>query len=81
MRYDFYDFQENTFIKALSLILHLKPRSHMTEYFFQLFTIDINSAIANNLKPIRMMKIQCVTIYLNIYECVSDYMEIYHGCF
>ena len=29
-----------------------KPRSHLAKYFFRLFTIDINSAIANNLKPI-----------------------------
>ena len=42
--------------------------------FFQLFTIEIKSAIANNLKTNGMMKMQCVTIYPNIYECVSDYM-------
>ena len=51
----------------------IKPRSHLAEYLFRLFTIEINSAIANNLKPIGMMKMQCVTIYPNIYECVSDY--------
>ena len=50
-------------------------------YFVRLFTIDITSAIANNLKPIGMMKMPCVTIYPNIYECVSDYMKIYHDHF
>ena len=35
--------------------MFLKPRSHLTEYFFRLFTIEINSAIAHNPKPIRMM--------------------------
>ena len=46
--------------------------------FFRLFTIAINSAIANNLKPIEMMKMQCETIYPNSYERVSDYMKIHH---
>ena len=40
--------------------------------FFRLFTIEINFAIANNLKRIGIMKIQHVTIYPNIYECVTD---------
>ena len=53
-------------------VYDLKPRSHLAKYFFRLFTIEINSAIANNIKPIEMMKMQCVTIYPNIYECVSD---------
>ena len=50
---------------------------------FRLFLIEINSAIANNLKSIRMMKMQCVTIaiYPKIYKCVSDYMKIYHHPF
>ena len=30
----------------------------------------INSAIANNLKPIGLMKMQYVNIYPNMYECV-----------
>ena len=34
----------------------------------RLFTIEKNSAIANSLKPIGMMKMQCVTVYPNIYE-------------
>ena len=42
---------------------------------------EINSGIANYLKAIGMMKMHYVTIYLNIYECVSDYMKIYHDCF
>ena len=54
-----------------------KPRSHLAKYFFRLFMIEMNSAIANNLKHIGLMKRQCVTIHLNIYECVSDYMEIH----
>ena len=58
-----------------------KPQSHSAEYFFRLFTIEINSAIANSLKPIGMMKMQCVTIHPNIYECVSDYMKIHQERF
>ena len=50
-------------------------------YFSRLFTIEINSAIANNLKPIGMMEMQCVTIYPNLYEYVSDYMKIHHDRF
>ena len=61
--------------------LNVKPRSHLAEDFFRLFTIDINSAIANNLKPIAMMKMQCVTVYPNICECVLDYMKIHHDRF
>ena len=41
----------------------------------------MNSAIANNLKPFGNMKMQYVTIYSNIYECVSDYMKIHHDRF
>ena len=52
-----------------------------TEYIFRWFTIEINSIIANNLKSIGMMKMQCVTIYPNIYECVFDYMKIHHDRF
>ena len=48
---------------------------------FRLFTIEINSAITNDMKPIGMMKMQCVTIFPNIYECVSDYMKIHHDRF
>ena len=59
----------------------VKPRSHLAESPFRLFTIEINPAIAENLKPIGMMKMQCVTIYPNIYECVSDYMKIHHDRF
>ena len=40
----------------------IKPRSYLAEYFFRLFTIAINSAIANNLKQIGMMELQCVPI-------------------
>ena len=50
----------------------LKLRSHLAQYVFQLFTIELNSTIANDLKPIGMMKMQYVTIYPNIYECASD---------
>ena len=32
-------------------------------------------------KPIRMMKMQCVTIYPNSYEYVSDYMKIHNDRF
>ena len=49
----------------LQIRLRLKHRSHLAKYFVRLLTIEINSAIANNLKPIRMMKMQCVTIYPN----------------
>ena len=59
----------------------LKPRSLLAEYLFRLFTIEINSAIANNLKPIGLMKMQCVTIYPSIYEWVSVYMKIHHDRF
>ena len=55
--------------------------SHLAEYFFGLFTIALNSAIANDLKPIGMMKMQCVTVYPNIYECASDYMKIHYDHF
>ena len=50
---------------------------------FRLLTIEINSVIANNLKPIEMMKMQCVhvTIYPIIDGCVSDYMKIHHDRF
>ena len=58
-----------------------QSRPHLPEYFSRLFTIKMNSAIANNLKPIEMMKIQFLTIYPNVYECVSDYMKIHHGRF
>ena len=57
------------------------PRSHLAEYFSRLFTIEINSVIANNLKRIGIMKLQCVTICQNICECVSDFMKIYHNRF
>ena len=60
---------------------HVKPRSHSAEYILRLFTLEINSAIANNLKPIGMIEIQCVTIYPNIYESVSDYMKIHRDRF
>ena len=65
----------------MHVALQLKPLSHLAEYFFRLFTIEINSAILNNLKPIGMMKMHCVTIYLNIYECVSDNMVIHNDRF
>ena len=68
-------------LKSLLGPLCLKPRSHLAEYFFRLCTIEINSAIANNLKLIGMMKMQCVTLYPNIYECVSNYMKIHHDRF
>ena len=68
-----------TFLTCLGNVPHcstfptfLWDWSHLFEYFYRLFTIEINSAIANNLKPLGMMKMQCVTIYPNIYECVSD---------
>ena len=59
----------------------IKPRSHLVEYFFRLFATEINLAIANNLEPIGIMKLQCETVYPNIYECVFDYMKIYHDRF
>ena len=59
----------------------LKPRSHLAEYFFRSFTTEINPAIANNMKPIGMMKMQWVTINPNIYECASDFMKIHHDRF
>ena len=52
----------------------LKPRSHLAEYFFRLFTTEINPAIG-------MMKMQWVTINPNIYECASDFMKIHHDRF
>ena len=51
----------------------MKPRSHLAEYIFRLFTIEINSANANN----RNDK-NTICDYPNIYECVSDYMKIHH---
>ena len=48
----------------------LKPRSHLAENNFRLSTIDINSAIANNLKPIGMMEMQCVTMYPNVFPII-----------
>ena len=45
------------------------------QILFRLFTIEINSANANNLRLIGMMKIQCVTVYPNNYERVFDYNE------
>ena len=71
------------FYKPLSIThsMRVKYRSNLAEYFLQLFTIEINSAIANNLKPIGMMKMLCVIIYENIYECVSDYMKHQHDHF
>ena len=33
------------------------------------------------MQPIGMMKMQCVTIYPNIYECVPDFMKIHHERF
>ena len=36
--------------------------------FFRLVTIEINSAIANNPKPIGMMKMQCVGPCFPLYE-------------
>ena len=62
-------------------VAEVKPRSHLAEYFFRFFTIEIDSAIANNLKPIGMMEMQCVTINPNICECVYDYMKIHHDRF
>ena len=53
----------------------------LSRIFFRLFTMEINSAIANNPKPIGMVKMQCVTIYPNICECVPDYMKIYQDSF
>ena len=47
----------------------VKPRSHLAEHFSRLLTIEIKSMIVNNLKPIEMMKMQCVTININIYGC------------
>ena len=55
-----------------------QPPVPLDRIFFRLFTIEISLAIANNLKPIGMMKMLCVTIFPNIYECVSDYMKIHH---
>ena len=50
----------------------IKPRSHLAEYFFRLFTIEIHSAIPNNLKPIGMMEMQCVTIriFTNVFPII-----------
>ena len=59
----------------------IKDPAPLAEYFFRLFAIEIHSAIGNNLKPIGMMQMQCVIIHPNIYECVSDYMKIYHDRF
>ena len=62
-------------------LTHCKAPVPFCPIFFRLFTIEINSEIVNILKPIGMMKMQCVTIYYNIYECVSDYMKIHHNRF
>ena len=44
----------------------LKPRPHLAQYVFRLFTMYIFSTIANNLvKPIVMMKMQCKSVYPN----------------
>ena len=55
--------------------------SPLSRIFFRLFTKEINPAIANNPKPIGMIEMQYVTIYPNIYECVSDYMKMQHDRF
>ena len=47
----------------------------------RLFTIEINSAIMNNLKPIKKMKMQCEAVYPNSHECVFDYMKNHHNRF
>ena len=52
----------------------LSPGPALPKTFSRLFTTEINSAIANYLKSTGMMKIQCMTIYPNIYKCVTDYM-------
>ena len=59
----------------------LKSRSHMVDYCFRLFTVEINLVIARNLKPIGMIKMQGVTIYLNINERISDDMKIHYDRF
>ena len=53
--------------------VRMKPQSHLAEYIFRLFTIEINSANANN----RNDK-NTICDYPNINECVSDYMKIHH---
>ena len=58
-----------------------KPRFHLADYFLGLFTIQVNSAIANNLKPMGMIKMQLVIIYPNIYACVSDDVKTHHDRF
>ena len=63
------------------LVLRKRPCPTWPNIFFRLFTIEINPAIENNLKPIGMMKMQCVIIYSNIYECVCDYRKIHHDRF
>ena len=62
---------------------YIKSRSHMVDYCFRLFTVEINNYLSNarNLKPIGMIKMQGVTIYPNIYEYVSDDMKIHYDCF
>ena len=59
----------------------LKPRSHLTEYFFPI--VDDIDKFSNREQSDtnRNDKMQCVTIYPNIYECVSDYMKIHHDRF
>ena len=75
---------ENTVIFVLSLFTntaqlgeHLRFR---VAYAFEA-PKRINSADAINLKLIGIMKMQYVTIYPNIYECVSDYIKIYQDRF
>ena len=63
------------------IYFHAEATVPLDRIFFRLFTIEINSAIANDRKPIGMIKMQCVTIYANIYECVSDDMKIHHDRF
>ena len=60
--------------------LSLREPTIIDRIFFRLFTIEINTGIANNLKPIGMMKMR-VTIYPNTYECVAVYMKIHHDRF
>ena len=69
---------------------HQQNPSHFSstqKYVFRLFTIEINLAIGNNLKPTEIKKIQCETIYptkfTNVFPIIYEdfsFLNIYGQC-
>ena len=59
-------------------IIIIKLRPLLAECFPIVYDIEINSAIANNIKPIIMMELLCVTVNPNIYGGVFGDIKIHH---